>query len=66
MMRGPNDTESEPPGGRAAERLREFLTQRFPRGLRPKESPGEQAPDADRDTEKDEGDDAAGREGRRA
>jgi hypothetical protein len=65
MMRGPNDTEPEPPGGRAAERLREFLAQRFPRGLRPEESPREQVPDAERDTEQGEGDDAADREGRR-
>jgi hypothetical protein len=65
MMRGPNDAEPEPPGGRAAERLREFLAQRFPRGLRPEESPREQASDADHNTEQGEGNDAADREGRR-
>jgi hypothetical protein len=65
MMRGSNDTEPEPPGGRAAERLREFLAQRFPRRLRPEESPREQAQDADRDTEQGAGDDATDREGRR-
>jgi hypothetical protein len=64
-MRPPDDTEPEPPGGRAAERLREFLAQRFPRGLRPEESPREQAADADRDTEQGEGHDAADREARR-
>jgi hypothetical protein len=30
MPRRPGDTEQEPPGGRAAERLREFIDQRFP------------------------------------
>jgi hypothetical protein len=30
MPRRPGDTEPDPPGGRAAERLREFIDQRFP------------------------------------
>ena len=30
MPRRPGDMEPEPPGGRAAERLREFTEQRFP------------------------------------
>ncbi len=29
-MRNPNDTNPDPPGGRAAERLREFLEKRAP------------------------------------
>lgn len=33
MPRRPGDTNPEPPGGRAAERLREFIDQRFPGGL---------------------------------
>ena len=32
MPRRPGDTEPEPPGGRAAERLREFIDQRFSGG----------------------------------
>ena len=36
MVRGPYDTEGdEPPGGRAAERLKDFLRQRFPEGVPP-------------------------------
>jgi hypothetical protein len=30
MVRRPDDREPEPPGGRAAERLREYIDQRFP------------------------------------
>lgn len=41
MPRRPGDTEPEPPGGRAAERLHEFIDQRFPGGSPPKE--GEEA-----------------------
>ena len=33
MPRGPDDDRPEPPGGRAAERLREFMEQRFPGGI---------------------------------
>ena len=32
MPRGPDDDGPEPPGGRAAERLRQFTEQRFPGG----------------------------------
>ena len=64
MTRRPGDTESEPPGGRAAERLREFIAQRFPHGLRPEESAREEAADADRGTEQGEEHDAADRERR--
>lgn len=43
MPRRPGDTEQEPPGGRAAERLREFIEQRFPGATPPRE--GEEAAD---------------------
>jgi hypothetical protein len=33
MPRRPDDIEPDPPGGRAAERLREFIEERFPGGL---------------------------------
>ena len=33
MTRRPDDRKSDPPGGRAAERLREFIDQRFPGGM---------------------------------
>jgi hypothetical protein len=36
-MRRPGDTEAEPEGGRAAERLREFLKKRLPPGASPEE-----------------------------
>jgi hypothetical protein len=39
MTRKPSDKTPTPPGGRAAERLREFLDQRYPGGLPPEESP---------------------------
>jgi hypothetical protein len=36
MVRGPYDLEeAQPPGGAAAERLRELLEQRFPEGVPP-------------------------------
>jgi len=36
MVRGPYDSdEDQPPGGAAAERLRELLEQRFPEGAPP-------------------------------
>jgi hypothetical protein len=53
MPRRPGDTEQEPPGGRAAERLREFMDQRFP--SRPRE--GEETADR-RDEEGEEHDPA--------
>jgi hypothetical protein len=38
-VRGPyDDDEPDPPGGKAAERLREFLEQRFPEGVPPDSS----------------------------
>jgi hypothetical protein len=40
-MRRPDETQPEPPGGRAAERLREFLAARFGPGA---DSPGEADP----------------------
>ncbi len=33
MTHTPGDDKPEPPGGRAAERLREFIDQRFPGGV---------------------------------
>ena len=65
MTRQPGNTEPEPPGGRAAERLREFIAQRFPRGLRPAESAREEPADADRGIEQSEEHDADEREIRR-
>jgi hypothetical protein len=55
----PGDTEPQPSGGRAAERLREFVAQRFPQGLRPEESAREEAAGTDHDAEHNEGDEAA-------
>lgn len=60
MTRRPDRTEPEPPGGRAAERLRQFIAQRFPGGLPPERKPREEAADAD---QKDEERDAADPEG---
>jgi hypothetical protein len=37
MPRRPGDTEPEPPGGRSAERLKEFLEGRYPPGEEPDE-----------------------------
>ena len=62
MVRGPYDTEeSQPPGGAAAERLREFLDQRFPGGVPPgsplppdvPEATGEAEQCADQDKNRD-------------
>jgi hypothetical protein len=39
MTRRPGDKTPEPPGGRAAERLREFIEERFPDGLAPEGPP---------------------------
>jgi len=49
----PDDTNPEPPGGRAAERLREFMNERFPEGLPPEQSP---LPDALREQADEQGD----------
>lgn len=60
MPRRPGDTEPEPPGGRAAERLREFVDQRFPGGVPPTEAKEAE----DRDDEQPEERGGADREGR--
>jgi hypothetical protein len=36
-MKRPGDNEGEPPGGRAAERLREILRQRLPENASPED-----------------------------
>jgi len=41
MTRGPGDNKPEPPGGKAAERLREFIDQRFQGGAPLPEAAGE-------------------------
>ena len=63
MPRRPGDTEREPQGGRAAERLHEFLDQRFPGGSPPRD--GKEALDRrdEQDNER-EGDDPAERQKR--
>lgn len=60
MPRRPGDTQPDPPGGRAAERLREFIDQRFPGGPPPRE--GDEARDR-RDEEGEERDDSEERQG---
>ena len=60
MTRRPGDTEPEPPGGRAAARLREFIKQRFPGGPPPRQ--GEDV--KDRSDEQDKERDAVDREKR--
>jgi hypothetical protein len=59
MTRRPDRTEAEPPGGRAAERLRQFIAQRFPGGLPSERKAYEEAADADRADEDSEERDAA-------
>jgi hypothetical protein len=44
MTKRPDDETPEPTGGRAAERLREFIDARFPEGERP-EFPVDDSPD---------------------
>ncbi len=51
MTRRPGENEPEPPGGRAAERLREFIDQRFPGGIPSPESANEPKRDASHETE---------------
>ena len=41
MVERPGEEESAPPGGHAAERLREFIDQRFPEGVDPSEAPAD-------------------------
>ena len=59
MTRHPDDTELDPPGGRAAERLREFIEQRYPDGIPfsplPEDIPEEEA-DLDAGAEQDTAD----------
>ena len=64
MTRKPEDPNPEPPGGRAAERLREFLDKRLPdQGLPPgaggrhpdEGDPAEPRPPADRPGPKNKG-----------
>ena len=54
MTRKPGDNTPEPPGGRAAERLREFIDQRFPDGVPSPETRSEQAVDTGSDSAQDE------------
>ena len=62
MTRRPGDTEKGPPGGRAAERLREFIDQRFP-GASPtregEDAPGRRAAEGEKhhrpDNDREEG-----------
>ena len=51
MTRRPDDDTPAPPGGRAAERLREFIDQRFPGGVPLPESTHEPERDANHETE---------------
>lgn len=51
MTREPGDNKPQPPGGRAAERLREFIDQRFPGGTPLPEGASEPARDANHETE---------------
>jgi hypothetical protein len=62
MPRRPGDERPDPPGGRAAERLRAFLKGRFPRGEVPptppapqRERPDEPAEPSSEPTKEDEG-----------
>lgn len=63
MPRRPGDERPDPPGGRAAERLRAFLKGRFPRGEGPPTPPAhggrehqdEPAEPSSEPTEEDEG-----------
>jgi hypothetical protein len=49
MTRKPGDHEPEPPGGRAAERLREFLKERFGEGTGPPDESSEQPEEPEED-----------------
>jgi hypothetical protein len=51
MTRRPGDETPEPPGGRAAERLREFIDQRYPGGVPLPEGAREPGRDANHETE---------------
>ncbi|TDD75075.1 hypothetical protein [Actinomadura rubrisoli] len=45
MVRRPDDAAPEPPGGRAAERLREFEAARFPEPEEPEEPEQSEEPE---------------------
>ena len=47
-MRRPNDTKPDPPGGRAAKRLEEFLKKRAP--AKPTSSEDEERPEKQQDS----------------
>ena len=55
MTREPSDDKPELPGGRAAERLREFINQRFPGGVPSPEGANEPGYDAPPETEQSKG-----------
>jgi hypothetical protein len=65
-MRRPDSESPEPPGGRAAERLRDLLGRRFPGGRVPppvdEETEGEPDADVSADTEAEEADKASSEE----
>jgi hypothetical protein len=54
MTRRPGDEAPEPPGGRAEERLREFIGQRFPGGIPLPEGASEPGRDVNHETEQPE------------
>ena len=60
MTRRPGDREPEPPGGRAAERLREFIEHRFPGREGPPERDAEEH--EDERTSEEAGEEPASRE----
>jgi len=59
MTRRPDETEDDVPGGHAAERLREFMAERFPGGL-PREGTTANADPEDETDESGEGYDSSG------
>ena len=52
-MKRPGDDQPESPGGRAAERLGEFLRQRLPAGASPQETEDASNPQGPPETEQD-------------
>ena len=54
MTHTPGDDKQEPPGGRAAERLNEFINQRFPGGVSSPDVSDQPGGDAKHETEEDE------------
>lgn len=59
MTRHPRDPNPDPPGGRAAERLRQFLDERFREGDRPTDPSKPTDEDSARDATPEEGEDEA-------